>query len=344
MTGGVNPIMTNDNIGNSTEKTDYDGIFKDIIRNFPNEIIELFFKGQFGKFDFSKTEFLSENTNSTDRRADEKRFPDVVQTAIITEPGEVTDITGEIIILWEPHSYEWSIEKFKKTFSERMYDYKNDVFYHHGISPTTKLRRKILPIALFCNKAQKNIETYYEVKGLETFTFYKSNIHAYNWKSFEEETNPVAAAFMGLMGVKEEEKLEAKVLAYTILSKNENLANKDLRKRDLIINAIETFLKLKSEEKAIFLELYNQKQKNEKGELAMLKSALETEFIKEQINSLLLDVHQISLDDNCAELINRIYDEKFLKNLQVQVLKCAKEKESKEEVQKTINLLVSNRQ
>lgn len=198
-------------------ENDYDAIKKEILRIIPNELIQLFFGNKLGKFDFSKSQLLSENVNSLGKRSGDRGFPDLIQTAEMLESGELIDFRGEVIFLWEPHSYQWNEKRKGKSFVIRMYDYKHDVYHFHGKAPDGTVRL-IIPIVIFFNRApRKNVETEYKIKGAEYFKFHLIDLRDCKWKKYIEEDNPAAAVLLGLMPSKDDEKEEVLKTAYRIL-------------------------------------------------------------------------------------------------------------------------------
>ncbi|MFP3727896.1 hypothetical protein U8V72_22155 [Priestia filamentosa] len=226
--------MTN----NTVETKNHNEVFSEIIQHFPNEILDLFFKGYFGVVDFSSSQMISTNFSSRESEKDiERKLPSIIQTAVIKQPGFKTTATGDVLFLWEPYSDKWSVEEQKITFNDQMYMYYVGAGYHYG---ATTMR---IPIALFYKDAPKDIETFQEEKGLGYFNFYKINLHDLDWKAYQQETNPVAAAFLGLMDMKEEEKVLAKVAAHEMLL-NFHKEHNNLQKSRVILKAIQTFFTL----------------------------------------------------------------------------------------------------
>lgn len=320
------------------KNTNYDLISKDIIRNFPEELISLFFKDELGKFDFSKSEVLSDNVNSITKRGNEVRYTDVIMTANIVSPGTLIKIIGEVLFLFEPHSYKWYEKKQGRTFAQRMYDYMLDATYHHGKNPHTNTRRVVIPIALFYKEAQDDIPTNYKEEGLIDFNFFKVNIHRLSWKDYVGVSNPVAAAFMGLMECEKNDKVEMKLEAYQILSRCDEVIA-DREKRYMIINVIEELTVLKGKQRIKFIEEFKKLQTEDKN-MELLASPIESETIKDLLFTNLYELGGIQLDNEYKNIIKNEYDSALLKKLSTKLLKeVLKEKEKnslKDSLQKII--------
>ena len=312
--------MTNkqENKKNKKKVTRFDLTSKDIIRNFPEYLMDLFFQGKLGDFDFSKREILSDNVNGLTKRKDENRYTDVIMSAYIRAKGTEIKVTGDVLLLFEPHSYKWNEKKEGRSFGQRMYEYMIDATYHHGKNPLNGNRRKVIPIALFYKEAQTDILTTYKEEGLIEFTFYKVNIHELDWVIFKESSNPVAAAFLGLMNHSENDRISLKLTAYKILSRCKEIMQ-DREKRDIVINAIEELIVLTNIENEKFTKEYK-KLLMEDENMAIIKSPIESETLKKTIYKNLKDVGNIKLDEKYENIINNIYDDILLQNIFTEML------------------------
>ena len=106
-----------------------------------------------------------------------------------------------IIIHVEPQS------TYRKDFQQRMYHYFSLLY--------NKYRKPILPIAIF-SYDEKHMEHNQFTIGFPffhvmTFNYLMLELKKMNWREYLQSDNPVAAALLGKMGYREEEKVQVKM-------------------------------------------------------------------------------------------------------------------------------------
>ena len=117
---------------------DHDRLFKELLRTFFTEFMELFFPDVYEAIDFEHVNFLSEEV-FTDIIIGEKRKVDVLIE---------TKLHGEeaiIIVHFEAQA------KYQEYFAERMFLYFSRLYEKH--------RKRIIPIAIFSYDEQKEEPT-----------------------------------------------------------------------------------------------------------------------------------------------------------------------------------------
>ena len=160
------------------EKKNYmnhDQLFKELINNFFEEFLEVFFPDVHASIDFKSIKPLSEEL-FTDLIKGENRRVDIVIEAKLKEKDTL------IIIHIEPQSF------YQKDFHQRMYHYFSLLY--------NKYRKPILPIAIF---SYDDGHTEYNQFIIEfpffhvlTFNFLMLELKKMNWREYLQSDNPVA--------------------------------------------------------------------------------------------------------------------------------------------------------
>ncbi|MDQ0178000.1 Rpn family recombination-promoting nuclease/putative transposase [Bacillus chungangensis] len=240
--------------------TDHDRLFKELIRTFFAEFLEVFFPHIHEQIDFSYMKLLSEEV-FTDVTIGEKRRVDILMETKLRGKNTI------IIIHVEPQSYS------QTKFHERMFIYFSRLYETH--------RKPILPIAVFSyDENRKEPSTFsisFPFQHVLTFQFLKLQLRQMNWRTFIYSNNPVAAALLSKMDYTAKERIQVKMEFLRMLVRMElNPA-----KMALINGFFETYLQLDHKEEKILMEEIKQLQPVEtEGILQLPNSWIEKGFNK----------------------------------------------------------------
>ncbi|WP_158736788.1 transposase [Alteribacillus sp. YIM 98480] len=220
---------------------DHDRLFKELLFNYFEEFILLFFPDVYEMIDFQDTRFLSEEL-----------FTDVTEGATYrVDLLAETRLKGEdtlIIIHVEPQSY------VQHQFNERMFLYFSRLYETY--------RRKILPIAIFSYDHIRDEPDTFQVSfpfvNVLQFRFLTLVLKQQNWRRYIRSNNPVAAALLSKMGYTIDERIEVKKeFLRMIVRMNINPAS-----QTLITGFFETYLTLTPpEEEQLIKEVKQMKDK-----------------------------------------------------------------------------------
>ncbi|MFM9330351.1 Rpn family recombination-promoting nuclease/putative transposase [Paenibacillus mesotrionivorans] len=174
--------------------TDHDALYKELLRNFFREFMELFFPETAEQINFASVEFLSEEVVVDIAGGTKKRLDVLVKTRLKQEQAF-------ILVHQEPQAY------YQEEFPERMFIYTARLY--------EKYRLRVLPIAIISHKRQiPEPDTFgWELPHLEVlrFRYHRLHLRKLNWRDFVHSGNPVAAALLSSMGYNEEEKIRLKL-------------------------------------------------------------------------------------------------------------------------------------
>jgi hypothetical protein len=116
-----------------------------------------------------------------------------------------------------------------------------------------KYQKPIIPIAVFSHKENWE-KTRYKMEfpffHVLTFNFMTLHLHKKNWRDYIKSDNPAAAALLGKMEYKEEEKVQVKMEFLKMIARMEINPAEQI----LIYGFFETYLKLNEEEEEKLLE------------------------------------------------------------------------------------------
>jgi hypothetical protein len=232
-------------------RVDHDRLFKELIRTYFKEFIQLFFPEVFEAIDFEHVNFLSEEV-FTDLVLGEKRKVDVLIE---------TKLKGEaamIIVHFESQA------QFQKDFSDRMFVYFSRLY--------EKYRRQILPIAIFSYNEVKNEESSFELSfpflNVLKFQYYKVELRKKNWRDYINQNNPVAAALLSKMRYTKKERVEVKKEFLRMLVR----LKFDQARMSLITGFFDTYLVLNDKEERLLREEIQMLDPEEEGKIMELKS------------------------------------------------------------------------
>lgn len=206
---------------------DHDGLYKELLRVFFREFMELFFVEAAEQIDFAHVEFLSEEVVVDIAGGVRKRLDILVKTRL---KGEEMFI----LVHTEPQSY------YEKEYPERMFIYAARLY--------EKYRLRVLPIALLSHrrKVEEPDGFGWSLPFLNVlqFRYYRLQLRKYNWREFIQSDNPVAAALLSSMDYNNEEKVQLKVEFVRMMMRLEL----DPAKAAMLTAFFDTYLPLKKEE------------------------------------------------------------------------------------------------
>ncbi|WP_181592557.1 Rpn family recombination-promoting nuclease/putative transposase [Paenibacillus sp. YN15] len=207
--------------------TDHDGLYKELLKTFFKEFMELFFPEAARWIDFTYTEFLSEEIVVDIKGGTRKRLDILIKTRLKGKKAY-------ILVHKEPQAY------YEKAFPERMFLYAARLYEKH--------RLPVLPIAILSYKRKKpEPEKFgWSLPFLEVmqFRYYRLQLRRYKWRDFMHSNNPVAAALLSSMDYNESDKVQMKVEFVRMMTRLElNPA-----KMHLLAVFFDTYLPLKEKE------------------------------------------------------------------------------------------------
>ncbi len=177
----------------TSEYTNHDLLFKDLIQTFFKEFIAVFFPDVHRHIDYHHTTLLSEEVHTDLHQGDTRRLDIVVETKLKGEDSV-------IIIHVEPQSY------VQRNFHERMFHYYSLLY--------NKYRKPIVPIAVFSYDETRDEQDTFTIAfpffHVLTFNFLKLELRKKNWRNYIQSNNPAAAALLSKMGYSSDERIEVK--------------------------------------------------------------------------------------------------------------------------------------
>lgn len=238
----------------------HDQLFKELINNFFIEFLEVFFPDVHEGIDFHSIKPLSEELY-TDLIDGENRRVDIVIEAKLKGHDTL------IIIHVEPQS------TYQSDFQQRMYHYFSLLY--------NKYRKPILPIAIFSYDDKHTEHNQFTIEfpffHVLTFNFLMLELKKMKWQDYLQSFNPVAAALLGKMGYKEEEKVQVKMEFLRMMVKMElNPA-----RARFINDFFEQYLKLDEEEEEELMREISQLENAE--EFTQLPNSWEEKGIRKGI-------------------------------------------------------------
>jgi hypothetical protein len=300
------------------EKTDHDQIFKTLFKEFFREFLEGFLPEIAEEIDFSCVEFLEQELFTELNRGKRKLLDLVAKVRLIS--GEY-----EYILL---HTEFESSKPDKKKFPERMFKYFCQLFLKFG--------KPVIPIVVFSDDKvwRTPVPNTFTMQFKDTqylrFFFHSIKLKHYNWRKFIDSKNPLIYALMAKMDYNKNDivRLKADFLRLVLN------AEKNIARRSLLIEFIETYIILNKGQEKQFEEIISQPKLKEvrkmvtvyekrgiqKGELKtareVLLDVLELKFrkipysIKQKIKRC-NNLQRLKQAHREAVLIDRIEDFKF---------------------------------
>ncbi len=210
-----------------TEHIYHDRLFKELLKSFFSEFIEIFFPQVYEAINLEHIRFLQQELFTDVTRGDKHLVDILVQTRLKEEPG---------IILVHVES-QASVEK---DFAERMFIYFCRLFQEH--------RCRILPIAIFSYPQKHDEPDYFNLEfpfmQVLDFRFLILELREHNWRNYIRSNNPAAAALLSKMGYQKKERVQVKLEFLRMLVR----MKLDPARMTLLTGFFETYLRLNEEE------------------------------------------------------------------------------------------------
>ncbi len=227
-------------------KLDHDQIFKQIIEAFFREFMELFCPAEAALIDFTQVEFLREEFFTDVRRGRRKRLDLVVKVGL--KKG------GQHFILVH---FEFEGSRKDDDFPRRMFEYFCPLFLRH--------QTHIVPIAVFSDDVQwtSPIPSYFELKftpqsGVR-FDYHLIKLSHLDYRQFLKSQNPLAYALMAKMKYSRRERVRLKADFLRLILR----AGVDPARQSLLVEFVEAYMPLQTEEQIQFEELIHETQEYE---------------------------------------------------------------------------------
>lgn len=206
---------------------DHDGLYKELLRTYFREFMELFFPEAAEMIDFGYVEFLSEEVVVDIAGGTKKRLDILVKTRLKGEEAF-------ILVHQEPQSY------YQQEYPERMFIYAARLYEKH--------RLRVLPIAVLSHDQQVDEPAAFgwslPFLNVLRFQYYRLQLRKFNWRDYIHSDNPVAAALLSSMSYNEEDKIQLKLEFVRMITRMQL----DPARMELLTVFLETYLPLKEEE------------------------------------------------------------------------------------------------
>lgn len=233
--------------------TDHDQLFKQLLKEFFVEFIELFLPAVAAYLVPSEIKFLDKEV-FTDLPVGKKRAADLV--ARVKFKGHA----AHFLIHVEPES---SRRERRGVFARRMFDYFALLTRDYGLP--------VYPVALLSYDKPRDAEAdvfrvIFPDKTVLEFRFTVIQLNRLNWRAYLRHDNPVASALMAKMGFTPEERVEVKKECLRMIVR----LRLEPRKTKLLATFIDTYLRLNAEEQKLFqaeIEKLPRKERQETMEL-----------------------------------------------------------------------------
>jgi len=237
------------------ENIKHDRLFKELLKTFFVEFLELFFPTLRSEIDSSYLEFLEQEI-FTELKSGEKYNADLVVKTKLKSGGE----TFLLIHVESQAQYETN-------FEQRMFRYFAFLLHNHGLP--------VYPIAVLSFDSPRTEQpNHYEVvianKVILQFDYDVIQLNRLNWRDFMRPKNPVATALMAKMRIEKNDRWRVKLECLRLLA----TLKLDPAKTKLISGFIDTYLQLSVDEETQF-----------KSEIGLLASEEEREEIMEIVTS-----------------------------------------------------------
>ena len=225
------------------EKIDHDQIFKNLLKNFFREFMELFFRDEAEAIDFRRISFLDKEY-FTDTSGGKRKQLDLVVRAGLKGGGE------EYILIHT--EFESSRDM---NFPKRMYEYYSQLFLRY--------RKPIIPIAIFADDARwrKPIPDAYEVGfGKETYVHFKYRqikLKNLDYRKFLGSKNPLAYALMAKMGYDRKQMVQTKSEFCRLIAGSKKI---NPARRYLLIEFVEAYMQLNREQQKTYDHIIDERK------------------------------------------------------------------------------------
>jgi predicted transposase/invertase (TIGR01784 family) len=233
---------------------DHDRLFKELIRVFFREFVELFFPDAHAAIDYSEVHFLDQEVFTDVTTGEKRRIDLLVQVKLKGEPTA-------IIVHVENQAYR------QQEFNERMFVYFSRLYEKH--------RMKILPIAVFSHGDKRiepdGFEVTFPFHDVLKFSFYKLELHQHDWRKYIKQDNPTAAALLCRMKYSQEERVQVKKEFLRMLVR----LQLDPARTQLVVGFFDQYLKLNEEEEKQLKEEIQELNPQETEEIFRIETSWE---------------------------------------------------------------------
>jgi hypothetical protein len=233
----------------TTEPTPHDQLFKDILRAFFREFMELFFPNAAARLDFSTAVFLDKEV-FTDLPTGRQRTLDLVAQA------RTLDGERELILI----HVEVESRKQGKSFRQRMLRYYMMLHLRYNLP--------VLPVVIYLSRGAGGwgTEVYEQSlfgKQVLRFEYWRVGVSDLPAEEYLQSNNPLAYGLAALMRPGERHPAELKVECLLRIAR----ALMDEARKALLVNCVETYLQLDAREQALYEELVEQPKQKEVKEM-----------------------------------------------------------------------------
>jgi hypothetical protein len=233
---------------------DHDRLFKELIRVFFREFMELFFPNVHEAIDDSDVHFLEQEMFTDVTKGETRRIDLLVQVKLKGEPTA-------IIVHVENQAYQ------QQEFNDRMFVYFSRLYEKH--------RMKILPIAVFSHGGKKIEPDVFEVTfpfhEVLKFSFLKVDLHQRPWRQYIKQDNPTAAALLCRMKYTKAERVQVKKEFLRMLVR----LQLDPARMQLVVGFFDQYLKLNEEEEKQLKEEIQELNPQETEEIFRIETSWE---------------------------------------------------------------------
>lgn len=224
-------------------------MFKDLLRAFFREFLELFFSDVAVRLDFSTVTFLDKEV-FTDLPGGRQRTLDLVAQV------QTLDGKRELVLI----HVEVESQPKRRTFGRRMLDYYMMLHLRH--------RLPVFPIVVYLARGAGGlgVEVHEESvfdKRVLMFAYHRVGIPDLSAKEYLPSNNPLAFGLAALMRAGEQHPAALKVKCLLGIAR----ALVDEARKALLLNCVETYLRLDEQEEKLYEELVKQPEQEEVREM-----------------------------------------------------------------------------
>jgi hypothetical protein len=210
----------------------HDQLFKELLTTFFVEFLDLFFPSILEYLDIESVQFV-----------DKELFTDVVR-------GEKNILDIVALAKFQEQDYSFLIHLENQAYNDTEF---NRRMFRYFCSLFLKYDRPIYPIAIFSYDSPKRLDKSNFVidfpdEQVLNFDYKIVQLNSLNWRNFLQQKNPIAAALMSKMKIDPKERPIVKAQCLRLLV----TLKLDPAKMQLISGFVDTYLRLNSDEEALF--------------------------------------------------------------------------------------------
>lgn len=267
-------------------KINHDQLFKELVTTFFVEFLELFFPAVLEYLDTDSIQFV-----------DKELFTDVAR-------GEknILDLVALAKFQGQDYSFLIHIENQASNapeFNRRMFRYFCSLFL--------KYDHPIYPIVIFSYNSPKRADRNdfvidFPDRQVLNFNYQIVQLNRLNWRDFLQQKKPVAAALMSKMKIEQQDRPKVKVECLRLMV----TLKLDPAKIQLISGFIDSYLRLNSDEKAIFQSELSKMKLEEKEQIMQITTSWKEEGKLEEKLNITLRLLKRKFGTLDSELTERI--------------------------------------